>query len=177
MLGTFHLKNPFRKTRTPPSDVTPAGDLGSKLTEEEKILAFRTITTLLSRVQKRSLKYDNPGSITVDEHQGLKILNALATALIIEFEVVAVVADPGYGDTAKPLELLVCTQSTDLEDKCHPSSISGVIDNFWRLIVNKNPRDDNRVSYDTLTMVEPERPLNLTDDSQDALKKYLHSRR
>jgi len=96
-------------------------------------------------------------------------------ALIIEHEVVAVIADPGYDDAAKPLELLVCAQSTDLEDK-HPPSSPDVINQIWRLLVNKNPCDDTWVSYNSPTIVEPECPLNLTDDSQDMLKEYLHAR-
>jgi len=177
MLGTYHLKNSFSKTRTgTPSDTTtPVGHLRSKLTEEEKILAFRMIMTMLSWVQKHSLKYNSPRSITDDENQGLKILNALVTVLIIEREVVTVIADPGYGDAAKPLELLMCTQSTDLEDKHHLSS-PGVINQIWRLLVNKNLCDNTWVSYDSPTIIELECSLNLTDDSQDALKEYLHAR-
>jgi len=78
------------------------------------------IITMLSQVQKHSLKYNSPRLITDNENQGLKILNALVMTLIIEHKVVTVIADPGYGDAAKPLELLMCTQSTDLEDKHHP---------------------------------------------------------
>ena len=95
-------------------------------------------------------------------------------ALIIEHKVVAVVVDPGYGDAAKPLELLMCAQSTDLEDK-HPPSSPGVINQIWRLLGNKNLCNDTQVSYGSPTIIELERPLNLTDDSQDALKEYLHA--
>jgi hypothetical protein len=132
---------------------------------KEGILAFRTITTLLAKIQHRS-------SIPIDddlrpksepERQELSRLNALATVIVMSNEIIAAVASrqPENGG----LGVLAYQQSKN-ERTTTPSSL-------FHFFINKNPRKDTVVSNTVLVLSNPNNPRASWDDSDPAAQQKL----
>ena len=92
----------FNKSDSPP-EPSPAGI-------PKNILAFRTITKLLSLIQQeRAFQALQPRSED-NRRLELKLINALATVAVIEHEVVAVVTKHFSPQTPDTLEITACIQ-------------------------------------------------------------------
>ena len=104
--------NPFGTNQTSKDDKIQ--DILSKL---HKLEAFHTIVAWLAQIQSQSPKFAIPGERASSPE--MKILNAFATALVVNHEVVAVVAEPqSYREPIAPLSVLATLQ--------HPTAIDGV---------------------------------------------------
>jgi hypothetical protein len=106
------------------------------------ILAFRTITKLLSLIQpERAFQaVTQPKSADNKRHLELKLINALATVGVINHEVVAVVnrSDSGMPDSdSNKLGVIVSVEPMPIP----PSKPLAA--NFWRLLFSKNYRPDD----------------------------------
>lgn len=117
-------------------------DSGSML--PQNILAFQTITTLLSGLRKAQEM--TLTCVDEDHHhrprkvrQELRILNALATVLVRKHEVVAVVAlhneRPQQGEHEEHIQAIACSLYDEEQPKpsqmCSTSS-SNLTSNFWK---------------------------------------------
>jgi len=139
------------------------------------ILAFRTITKLLSLIQQEQA-VQVVENIPEDgrRRRELQILNALSTVAVIEHEVVAVVnnldskmLDPNF-DTLSLIA--VVKPSNDENQHITPPKLP-----FWRVILTQNYRRDTKLvspstEQATIAGVEVLADLNLADDQ--AIKEY-----
>lgn len=167
---------------TPPSD-------NLKL---RKHAAFRTITTMLALIQQEQplqlLAYDTPKSL--DVRRELKIYNAIATLCITDFQVVTVVANPGF----QGLEVAVYIQTSADDDGFRPngssqSSSINCFSPFWKLIATNNYRrdDDKERATDTsrneFRWIIPQAPTSFESTSPEdgdylqKLKDYISKQR
>ena len=98
------------------------------------ILAFRTISKLLSQIQQEHLFQDtHPKELLPVERLELKLSNAFSTLAVIEHEVVAVVTKR----TEEVLEVTACPQTLTNQD---PATSSGIFAPFWHLLFAQNYR-------------------------------------
>lgn len=138
---------------------------------KENILAFRTITTLLSKIQQQSLTSEGDlGPKTEAQRQELSILSALATVIVMDKEVVATVVDHPKGGE---LGILACQQPT-----AETSSTLG--SSLFRFLINKNPRRDTKVINTGPFLSNPTNPripsdLDPAAQSQQLIE-YIHKR-
>ena len=96
----------------------------------QNILAFRTITTLLAKIQQeRPIAYSNASDrrdISPEKKQELKISNAFANLAVTNTDVVALVSK-NLGDR---LEVIACSnhdQSSDNDQPVNPQSLSKLL--------------------------------------------------
>lgn len=124
-------------------------------TADEKIpdasLAHSTITTMLS-LMKRVMTFSktNLDYITEGRRRELTVLNALATVLARQGEVVAVAskADDSSGD----LEVIVATQLVRGEEPRPTTKSGSFCKRVWTIFVNGNPgRDGQRDSLRSMS--------------------------
>jgi copper(I)-binding protein len=172
----FNIKDNFKRIFNPSSPVADT----SKDTKE-KILAFRSITTFLAQTQQRSLAFDDTTSskASQEERQELKILTALATIMVTDNEVVAVVANHGDAERTT-LDVLAYTSNGNQPTPEPPSSSFWKCQQEWKLFVNMNPRHDQTPNLGDIPIIlDPEVPddLKAQPDDQDLLKKHLNERR
>jgi len=109
-LSKSHSSDTLASKSGPPSGA-PAGVASSEPNEPNNLIAFRTITSLLSKIQQESQMSDKDvqmDDIGLQKHMELKLLNALTTVLVMDHEVMAVVANHSY---PKTVNILACTQS------------------------------------------------------------------
>lgn len=145
-----------------PSDTSPR--------VPEQILVFRTITTLLAMVQQQ------PQNVLVDEalkaetreqRIELKVLNALATIIVMDKEVVAVAAEYRLGDGK--FGIVASKQVTNLP---LPSGSTP-----WNFLISMNPRKDAAPSiYPSLDNPKVPPQLQRASDDSQALINYVHER-
>jgi hypothetical protein len=129
------LRNKFselRKAPEPPKEIPT------------NILAFRTITNLLSLIQQeRAFQILEVKSLDAGHRQQLKILNALSTVAVIEHEVVAAVNNSNFGTfdlNSNTLELIACVEESN--DR-NPGTASSKPPSIWNLICSKNYRSSD----------------------------------
>ena len=145
------------------------------------ILAFRTITTLLSQIQ-REQPFQIPKSDTVqlnrEELRELRITNAFSTIAVIDNETVAIVINR----ESETLEVVASIQSPNGNLDIEPSdSLSEAFDQkFQSLGITNSPRS-NALWSTTLPSGEPVitdgkvlAGLDLVDD--EAIKLYVEAR-
>ena len=114
----------------------------------ELILAFRTITTMLSYIQRQTPSSEaKPRPTDTDQRHELKILNALATLLVRENEVVAVVAKPA--SHVGSIEVIASPHSIR-PSVALTTSQPGLGDYFWQFLTTPNPRHDGPRLHDSL---------------------------
>jgi hypothetical protein len=117
---------------------------------EEDIQALRTMITMLYLIQQGKQSNSdlpvnisetpNPPPATDEQYKELKILSALATVLVMEHDVVAVVAKPGNArDSEGSVEVLACTDSIVEGKSSNPDSniLGSILKHF---LVTSNPR-------------------------------------
>ena len=131
----------------------------------EALAAFRTITLLLSKVQKQGLNTvdGDLGPKNSEERRALKILTALATVLVIHREVVAVVANQGPLPGTRQYRLLASKQSTEESPPPSPSSNWSFLKQF---LISRNPRIDASTEREKPFFVKPEIPEPFTERSE-----------
>src|SRR5277367_7020634 len=103
------------------------------------ILTFRTITTMLARIQQeRPFKISLKDSKIIQEQQNeLKISNALANLAVTDVDVVAVATE----HSPKELNIVACHYS-ESDDESPPSPSKNGLSRYWNFLFTKNPRRD-----------------------------------
>ena len=90
------------------------------------ILAFRTITRLLSIIQQdRGIQVSEPELIQGHQRRQLKIMNAFSTVAVMDQEIVAVVNNSNSGTfdlNSNKLDLIACVGSNDENPDSTPST-------------------------------------------------------
>ena len=165
----LNIFNAYGSSSTASGNGDPLSD-----TETEAILTFRTITTLLAMVQKRpqpyTLDHEDLETTDIEKRMELKILNALATVLVMDREVVAVVTK--YRSENGSFGIIASQQSAD-------SSPSGSF--LQQFFINMNPREDIMTQIKSLSLDDPKPPAELQgpvdSDNPEALITYVHERR
>ena len=155
------IKNPFQSLykKSPTEKPTDVKD---------GILAFHTITTILTKIQQKSSTSDNTLRPNSDaERKELLILNAFAMVTVMNDEKVAVVADHRLegGD----LGILACQQLNDKATTHNPSSL-------FQFLINRNPCWDTEMSNTTLIFSDPKNPRLPSDSDERELTEYIHQR-
>jgi hypothetical protein len=145
----------------------------------DNILAFRTITTLLEKIQQQrpfKLMDGSDGAhLSKPETQELKLTTAFSTVAVTDHNVVAVVAKRCLGN----LEVIACTSLSHDENQPIPQpQPSSTIFRIPYLLVTQNfrrgdPRPEKQDRIPTIT--ETEIPPGLEDGDQ-GLKQYLERR-
>lgn len=138
------------------------------------ILAFRTITTLLSAIRPER-EFSSPAKAAKPsesrDRQQLRLSNAFATMAVIEHEVVAVVTKI----TSEKLQLIACIETKRPIHKENPSSES-----IWQFLFAQNPRkpspplDNEQTGDPTITDARILSGLTLGDDEE--IKEYVEQR-
>lgn len=140
----------------------------------KNILAFRTITHLLSAIQQnREFQATAPSAQPdVNQRQELKLTNAFSTVAVIEREIVAVVTKRA---SAK-LEVVATIQPSDVGNPPTPSvPPSNYKKTILDFIFTQNPRRDDAVSATSQTGPTITDAMSLADfdlDDDEAIKKY-----
>jgi len=163
----------------PPSGA-PAEVASSEPNESDNLIAFRTITSLLSKIQQESQMSDKDvqmNEIGLQKHMELKLLNALTIVLVMDHEVMAVVVNHSY---LKTVNILACTQ-LDAPIQQVRTEMPRSLGLLWELLVSWNPRrgpDVHETSYDTPVpyvpkICTPAIPDGLVSDDWNALLRYI----
>jgi hypothetical protein len=124
----------------PSRDTPPTVPLLTSPSQEipRNILAFRTITKLLSQIQQErefQVLYTEPTLPSKDRLE-LRLSNAFSTVAVIEHEVIAVVTKP----THESLQVTACTQTSINQGPLITPLPSGALSQAWHLLVNQNYR-------------------------------------
>ena len=166
---------------------TGSNDPSNIVTENviQKILVFRTITTMLSQIQKTSIAF-NPvhcASPTSEQRGALKILDALATLIVMEHEIVAVVANQ---ETEAELKVIACVQledhtpptGKDEPERTTPSLAQRILKQWSRtFVISENTSKDRQTSNTLPTLNDPELPDSLESScSESELMEYVNKR-
>jgi len=163
----------------PPSGA-PAEVASSEPNESDNLIAFCTITLLLSKIQQESQMSDKDvqmDEIGLQKHMELKLLNALTMVLVMDHEVMVVVANHSY---LKMVDILACTQS-DAPIQQVRTETPRSLGLLWELLVSWNPRrgpDLHETSYDAPIPYIPKicTPAildGLVSDDWNALLRYI----
>jgi hypothetical protein len=142
------------------------------------ILAFRTITTMLTQIQQnRPFKISDIVGMSDMERQELKISNAISTVAVANHDIVAVVAKRA----PKKLEVTACThaQSDSENPVTLPSLTPSIMSRTWQLLFTKNfRRDDPKPAIPILDpiIIDATIPAGLEQDDDEGLRQYLERR-
>ena len=161
----------------PPGDTPPSNPrtTGESKDIPKNILAFRTITTLLERIQQeRKFKVFPPKKHPQPDRLELKISNAFSTIAVMDNEIVAIVTKR----TPEVLKITACTQTPANEDPVITPTQPGLTSQIWHLLVTQNYRwdgEDETIKHpigkpaidDAKTLAD----LRFADD--DALKRWV----
>lgn len=127
----------------------------------DHILAFRTITSLLSKIQQADASQIIDDSKSPEknslERQELKILSALASFLVMDNEVIAVATKRIFDDTGKSsVEVIISTHADNspLISPPQSSNLGGIV----RYLLSKNPRTEDTIITMGPGFVEPTCP-------------------
>jgi len=150
----------------------------------ESILAFSTITTMLSCIRP-TMTTNDPTSISIEQHRHLNALNALATILVTNTEAVAITTKP---DKDGRFEIIACVHTAQLpEDSTIIQHLRGLGHQLWNFLVTWGfatiawlpfypPKDvsDLTTTEDVPTIVNPSPPSNLGNmPGISQLEKYI----
>jgi len=163
----------------PPSRA-PAEVASSEPNKSYNLIAFRTIMSLLSKVQQESQMSDKDvqmNEIELQKHMELKLLNALTTVLVMDHEVMVVIVNHSY---PKMVEILACIQ-LDAPIQQVKTKTPRSLGLLWELLVSWNPRrgpDVHETSYDAPVpkICTPAIPDGLVSDDWNALLRYIDQR-
>ena len=140
--------------------------------------AFRTVSTLLSEIQSRPLEIDDVKISTQDVHYELKVLNALATIMVTDNDVVAVAANyRGMESTANLIVMCNCLANIMPKSNASHETLGRKTGFLPEFLVSFNPRS-NKATRFTPPNGEPQimetiRPTELRSDDAVELTKYL----
>jgi hypothetical protein len=137
------------------------------------ILAFRTITKLLSQIQRDKATRILESKLSDKDLAVVKIVNAFSTLAVIEHEVVAIVTKTSGDLDECTLELIACLEpSNEVIPSSAPTWISGFWSQVKKYLFSQNPRGNTRSS--TVDLGEPpvisyaacRNELNLVNDDE-----------
>jgi hypothetical protein len=147
------------------------------------ILAFRTITKLLSLIQQEQSFQDpqvDPEVVPLVplevQRQQLKIMNALSTVAVMDNEVIAAVNNSGLGTfdlDSNTLKLIACVECSPDQNPQTASSKS-LSSKIWDVICSRNYRfDDPKPSPTNQPTITDTKvfAVNLADD--DAIEQHV----
>lgn len=145
-----------------------------------KILAFRTITSILAIIQQeRPFKVSNelPTDMKPLDRQELKISNAVCNLAIADKDIIAVVTKPGDDSLA----VIACAHLPRNESSfiSSQSPLKMAMARLWQLLITKNfRRDDPKSSTWEIdpTIIDAKIPPGLDSDDDEALNEYLENR-
>jgi hypothetical protein len=141
--GDGHLDNNLQQSSG--TGNPPPSDKASSNTIPANILAFRTITSLLSQLPRTNplQPIDNLKDQIWDpsERQEIKISDAFAHLAVAQHDVAALVTSRGSHDGM--LHLLTCTQDPPVEELQPISKPTGLIEKIWHLMFTRNPLGDD----------------------------------
>ena len=169
------------------SDPDPAANLNdtSNYAIPRNILAFRTITTLLAKIQQDTpITYSDAldrRDISPEHKQELKISNALANVANTDTDIVALVTR--FSSFSDALDVLVCgnldgDRDHDQPGKPVPPSKSSI----WEIIFTRNP-DNSKLPMKNLLPTYPVqgptisavgKPAGVKSDDAKELIRYIH---
>ena len=140
----------------------------------DNILAFRTITTFLQRIQqRRPFKLLEDEQILSDsERRELRLITAFSTVAVIEHEVVAAVANRRPGK----LEVIACTSLSN--DENQQVITQSQAPTLFRFLFTKNPRTDDLKKQEKIrvpVISDTDCPPGL-EPGDEGLKQYLEKR-
>ena len=172
-----HTQDIPSNTLTNPS--TPPVPLPPSSTEIPKnILAFRTITLLLSKIQQeRAFQYSQP-TLTPPERKELKLSNAFSTIAVIHDEIVAVVSKRTPDRTIEVIASAQSSEPINVDPLITPSP-TGLVSQVWNFLVTQNYRWGGLVTRPfiapprepTFSNANHQTDLNFDDDVK--LKLYV----
>lgn len=160
-----------RDTTTDIAQNSPSDDIPAN------ILAFRTITKLLSLIQQdRSIEPQETWHPDATKQRELQIINALATVAVIEHEIVAVVNNH-YSDVLDPELGPPKLSVVAIVDPPHEKNIAPPSPS-WKVMITQNlrrctlkPSPSSPTEHPVITDVEALAGLNLADD--EAINNYV----
>lgn len=151
----------FKKSRLPQTATA------SSTTVPDYILAFRTMTTLLSKIQQTdastTIIEDLPAR-GLPERQEVRILSALSSFLVMDNEVVAVTSKQPSGDK-DGVEVIISTHN-DESLLIHPPQSSTFVGGVVRYLLSKNPRSENTMTTTGPVFMEPTPPPDFVNVDQ-----------
>lgn len=128
--------------------------------DPDAILAFRTITSMLSLIQPRIVKAGRDEGLSKDELQELRVLDALSAVAVRQHEVVAVIAKSFSDHIEVVASVHNVNPATNIPKDTTPSKHPF----RWLITPNprnlsKNPKDPTdsltRTTDSTMTLVNP----------------------
>jgi hypothetical protein len=140
------------------------------------ILAFRTITTLLGKIQQEnSPKFADTGTTTEAEKKELRLSTAFANLANTDIEVIAIATS----NSVDEIEVIVSTsQDNDgLTKICSPPI--KITDLIWRMIFSSNARRDDTTTVtaghhrDYPLIAQPAIPQSVKDHDLKTLQNYI----
>jgi len=143
----------------------------------KNILAFRTITTLLARIQQENplaqtyTELDNLAVVDSDK-ETLRISTAFANLAVTKNSIVAVATHL----SAKDLQVVVCANFDDDNEHLLNRTTSSKIDTggFWRFLISANPRrDDPPSDIQHPTIVDTKIPSHVDPEDDKTLINYI----
>ena len=169
----------FNKSDSPPE---PSRDTTAGIARNpplngipRNILAFRTITKLLSLIQQErvfEVSYSR-GILLPEDRLELKLTNAFSTLAVIEHEVVAVVTK----HTRELLQVIACTQTSINQGPLTTPLPSGPMSQVWHLLFTQNYRrsDAETAIHSTAeaTISEAKILAGIDFDDDRTLKLYV----
>lgn len=162
-------------------DTTPGSDDADQLVDSEHFSAFRTITTLLAILQQEPLELvDEDVNSNLDDQDlyELKVLDALATIMVINHEIIAVTVEPPNITTS------FADRTLGLIAACHNSSQSSepapntkLLDHIRRFLVSLNSSrhlpDQTAETNTRGAILRVEAPCGLQPGDLEGLMKYV----
>lgn len=170
----FRFPNDDRDQHSTGSNGSDISCPSEPLSTYRKILAFRTITWMLSRIpEERPFKViDLPENlIGRADRQSLRLSNAIATLAVADRDVTAVVTTRDFGDGI--LEVITCISGHEIpfisSQPSNPKSF------FLKFLLTKNfRRDDGQLSNKVPIVIDAEMPHDLQDhDDDEKVKDYV----
>ena len=153
---------------------SPKNDDSNSFDVPKAILAFRTITSMLSLIQSPTTT-TNTGQIKASREQRaeLRVLDALSAVVVREHEVAAVMVRPFNGLS---IEVLTSVTGNNFEPALtitqHGQSSTGR--NLLRWLISPNPRDHSRNpadKMDSLNRTIQDTPMKLVDPTTEISKE------
>lgn len=140
------------------------------------ILAFRTITTMLAKLQPNQPEFSPSTSgvsdVSSDVRRGVRISDALAHLAIVDHEVVAVTTQ--Y--TSEGMNVVACASiSEDPTEKPPQTDSNGLLEHIIGLIFVKNPRKDDPPVDPVVTYPIIISPTQPEDMGSQTLHDYIHN--
>jgi hypothetical protein len=142
--------------------------------------AFASMATMLSAIQSTTTYSDTDlRPFNAEDRQELRILNALATICVRQYEVVAVVANRGEGSGT--LQVFACVRRGDHEKSPISPQPSGPSNSIWRFFVSPNPRRSESFDKflvpqeDVPTIIDPHAKLHSQPSlcNMQKIKEYV----